>query len=46
MRKQAVVALGFIPTRDAAEAMREFEAFDPDGVVLDVDLGAGPTGIS
>jgi DNA-binding NarL/FixJ family response regulator len=30
---------------DARSAIRQLDAFDPDGVVLDIDLGARPTGV-
>jgi len=29
----------------AAEANRQIRAIDPDAVVLDIDLGPGPTGL-
>ena len=42
----AIVSKGFVvhSAADASEAKRLFRAHDPDGVVLDVDLGPGPTG--
>lgn len=29
----------------AADAQRQIRAFDPDAIVLDIDLGSGPTGL-
>ena len=42
----ALEARGFVveTAATAADARRTFARFDPDGVVLDVDLGSGPNG--
>lgn len=41
LRQAAFVPL---PAADATEALRVFPKSDPDGVLVDVNLGAGPTG--
>ncbi|MEY4040159.1 MAG: hypothetical protein RLZZ52_1027 [Actinomycetota bacterium] len=40
-KKQASLS----PPLDAADAKRLITAVDPDAVVIDIDLGAGPTGL-
>lgn len=43
---RSLEAHGFLvaPAANAADAKRAFAAFDPDGAVIDVELGSGPTG--
>lgn len=43
---RALEAHGFVvaPAVNAADAKRAYAAFDPDGAVIDVELGSGPTG--